>query len=200
MLGAATPTSFATARIVSFSWLPHSSSRRLTAASTSARSWSPCPRRLRGRSFMPPLSQKASRSRGRPGAVEVGAARTGGSCDGRSAFECGPADGPLMIFLHGWPGIALMWRAQMDAFAADGWHCVAPDLRGYGGSSAPAGNDAYTLEEGVADMAELHDHLGGNAAIWVGHDWGTMTPTSPTRAKHPMAAASRSRCCSSTAS
>ncbi|WP_405590374.1 alpha/beta fold hydrolase [Streptomyces sp. NBC_01190] len=89
-------------------------------------------------------------------------------------IECGPADGPLMIFLHGWPGIGLMWRAQMDAFAADGWHCVAPDLRGYGGSSAPANNDAYTIEEVVADMVELHDHLGGRTAIWVGHDWGSI--------------------------
>lgn len=89
-------------------------------------------------------------------------------------IECGPADGPLMIFLHGWPGIGLMWRAQMDAFAADGWHCVAPDLRGYGGSSAPAANDAYTIEEVVADMVELHDHLGGRTAVWVGHDWGSM--------------------------
>lgn len=79
-----------------------------------------------------------------------------------------------MIFLHGWPGIGLMWRAQMDAFAADGWHCVAPDLRGYGGSSAPAANDAYTIEEVVADMVELHDHLGGRTAVWVGHDWGSM--------------------------
>ncbi len=87
-------------------------------------------------------------------------------------IACGPADGPLMIFLHGWPGIGLMWRAQMDAFAADGWHCVAPDLRGFGGSSAPAANDAYAIEEVVADMAELHDHLGGKPAIWVGHDWG----------------------------
>jgi predicted alpha/beta-fold hydrolase len=68
-------------------------------------------------------------------------------------FESGPAGGPLMIFLHGWPGIGLMWRAQMDAFAADGWHCVAPDLRGYGGSSAPAANDAYMIKEVVADMA-----------------------------------------------
>ncbi len=89
-------------------------------------------------------------------------------------IECGPADGPLMIFLHGWPSIGLMWRAQMDAFAADGWHCVAPDLRGYGGSSAPAANDAYTIEDVVADMAELHDHLGGKPAIWVGHDWGCV--------------------------
>ncbi len=89
-------------------------------------------------------------------------------------IECGPADGPLMILLHGWPCIALMWRAQMEAFAADGWHCVAPDLRGYGGSAAPAANDAYAISEVVADMAELHDQLGGKPAIWVGHDWGTV--------------------------
>lgn len=79
-----------------------------------------------------------------------------------------------MMFLHGWPSINLMWRAQMDTFAADGWHCVAPDLRGYGGSSAPAANDAYTIEEVVADMDELHDHLGGKPGIWVGHDWGCV--------------------------
>jgi pimeloyl-ACP methyl ester carboxylesterase len=88
--------------------------------------------------------------------------------------ECGPAEGPLIIFLHGWPSIGLMWRAHMEAFAADGWHCVAPDLRGYGGSSAPARNDAYTTEEVVADMVELHDQLGGEPAIWVGHDWGSV--------------------------
>src|SRR5450755_2356241 len=93
-------------------------------------------------------------------------------------IECGPADGPLMIFLHGWPCFSLMWRAQMNAFAADGWRCVAPDLRGYGGSSAPAANDAYTNELVVADMAELHDHLGGKPAIWVGHDWGSVIVSS----------------------
>src|SRR3954464_6019440 len=88
--------------------------------------------------------------------------------------ESGPADGPLMIFLHGWPTISLMWRAQMNAFAADGWHCVAPDLRGFGGSAAPAANDAYTIRDIVADMTELHDHLGGKPAIWAGHDWGVV--------------------------
>jgi pimeloyl-ACP methyl ester carboxylesterase len=88
-------------------------------------------------------------------------------------LECGPPDGPLMVFVHGWPGIGLMWRAQMNAFAADGWHCVAPDLRGYGGSSAPAADDAYSIKDVVADMAELHDRLGGATAIWVGHDWGS---------------------------
>ena len=89
-------------------------------------------------------------------------------------LEFGPANGPLMIFLHGWPELSLIWRAQMDALAADGWHCVAPDMRGYGGSSAPAPSDAYTNEQVAADMAELHDHLGGTPAIWVGHDWGSV--------------------------
>ena len=89
-------------------------------------------------------------------------------------LEAGPVDGPLMIFLHGWPEISLIWRSQMDAFAAEGWHCVAPDMRGYGGSSAPAANETYTNEQVVTDMAELHDHLGGRSAIWVGHDWGSV--------------------------
>ena len=89
-------------------------------------------------------------------------------------LECGPADGKLMIFVHGWPSMGLMWRAQMGAFAADGWHCIAPDLRGFGGSSAPEANDGYTIKAVVADMAELHDHLGGQPAIWVGHDWGCV--------------------------
>lgn len=89
-------------------------------------------------------------------------------------LECGPPDGPLMIFVHGWPSIGLMWRAQMNAFAADGWRCVAPDLRGYGRSGTPADKDAYAIGEVVADMVELHDHLGGEPAIWVGHDWGSV--------------------------
>lgn len=89
-------------------------------------------------------------------------------------LESGPADGPLMMLLHGWPELSLIWRAQIEAFAAQGWHCVAPDMRGYGGSSAPSDTNAYTLENIVADMAELHDHLGGAPAIWVGHDWGSV--------------------------
>ena len=83
-----------------------------------------------------------------------------------------------MMFLHGWPELSLIWRAQMEAFVADGWRCVAPDMRGYGGSSAPAANAAYTNEQVVMDMAELHDHLGGKLAIWIGHDWGSVVAAS----------------------
>jgi len=87
-------------------------------------------------------------------------------------WEAGPVDGPLMIFLHGWPGIGLIWRAQIEAFSSEGWRCVAPDLRGYGGSSAPTGSAAYAISEVVEDMVELHEHLGAQPAIWVGHDLG----------------------------
>ena len=88
-------------------------------------------------------------------------------------LDAGPVNGPLMIFLHGWPGIGLLWRAQIEAFALEGWHCIAPDMRGYGGSLASANSEAYALSEIVEDMVELHDHLGAQPAIWIGHDLGS---------------------------
>jgi pimeloyl-ACP methyl ester carboxylesterase len=92
----------------------------------------------------------------------------------RTAYlEAGPADGPLMIFLHGWPELGILWRAQLARFAADGWRCVAPDMRGYGGSSVPTDTGAYALREIARDMIELHDALGGAPAVWVAHDWGS---------------------------
>ena len=86
--------------------------------------------------------------------------------------------------MHGWPEIGLVWRAQMEAFAAAGWRCVAPDLRGFGDSSAPMAKEAYAIQDIVEDMAELHAHLGGHAAIWVGHDWGSVVVASAV-AHHP---------------
>ena len=46
-------------------------------------------------------------------------------------------------------------------------------MRGYGGSSVPDTTAAYAVRELVGDMVELHDALGGEPAIWVGHDWGS---------------------------
>jgi pimeloyl-ACP methyl ester carboxylesterase len=91
----------------------------------------------------------------------------------RTAYiEVGPANGPLLIFVHGWPELGLVWRAQLEHFAAAGWRCVAPDMRGYGNSTVPSEVAAYALREVVADMVELHDELGGAPAVWAGHDWG----------------------------
>jgi pimeloyl-ACP methyl ester carboxylesterase len=87
-------------------------------------------------------------------------------------LECGPADGPLLIFVHGWPALAISWRAQLARFAELGYRCVAPDMRGYGGSSAPPRRESYALEEIVADLRELLAALGAQRAVWIGHDWG----------------------------
>jgi pimeloyl-ACP methyl ester carboxylesterase len=88
-------------------------------------------------------------------------------------MQSGPPDGPLMIFVHGWPELGLVWRPQMEHFAARGWRCVAPDMRGYGDSPVPPDPSAYAVRELVGDLLELHDELGGEPAVWVGHDWGS---------------------------
>lgn len=87
-------------------------------------------------------------------------------------LQAGPSDGPLMIFLHGWPELSILWRAQLEHFSAAGWRCIAPDMRGYGGSAVHDRVSGYAVAEIVADMLELHDALGGQPAVWVGHDWG----------------------------
>ncbi len=63
-------------------------------------------------------------------------------------IEVGPTDGPLLIFLHGWPALGLIWRSQLEHFAANGWRCVAPDMRGYGASSVPTRISDYTVHAG----------------------------------------------------
>ncbi len=89
-----------------------------------------------------------------------------------SYLSCGPEDGPLIIFTHGWPELSLSWRHQLRCFAALGFHAVAPDMRGYGQSSVYKTHDAYAQVHAVQDMLELLDHLAQEKAIWVGHDWG----------------------------
>ncbi len=84
--------------------------------------------------------------------------------------ECGPADGPLVLLLHGFPQFWWSWRHQLVALGAAGFHAVAPDLRGYGASDKPPrGYDAYTLASDVAGMVPA---LGADEAVVVGHDWG----------------------------
>jgi len=88
-------------------------------------------------------------------------------------LACGPEDGPLMIFLHGWPELSLSWRHQLAALGALGFRCVAPDMRGYGRSTIYARKEDYALENSVGDMLALLAHLDRERAIWVGHDWGS---------------------------
>ena len=85
----------------------------------------------------------------------------------------GPEDGPLLIFVHGWPELSISWRHQLPALAAIGFRCIAPDMRGYGRSSVPRKHEDYAQVEIVADMIELLDELGRDQAVWIGHDWGS---------------------------
>jgi len=87
-------------------------------------------------------------------------------------LAAGPADGPMIIFVHGWPELAISWRHQLPCFAALGYRAVAPDLRGYGRSTVYERHEDYALESVVADMIGLVDALGVEKAVWVGHDWG----------------------------
>ena len=80
--------------------------------------------------------------------------------------------GPLVLFCHGWPESWYSWRHQIAALSAAGFRCVAPDMRGYGGTDAPAEIEHYTLLHIVGDMVELVKQLGETQAVIVGHDWG----------------------------
>ena len=88
-------------------------------------------------------------------------------------LSCGAPDATPLIFVHGWPELSISWRHQLPVFAALGFRCVAPDMRGYGRSSVYARHEDYALEHSVADMLELLAALGRDKAVWVGHDWGS---------------------------
>ena len=90
-------------------------------------------------------------------------------------LAAGPEDGPLIIFVHGWPELSRSWRHQLPVFGGLGFRAVAPDMRGYGPSSNYARHEDYRQEEVVADMLELLASLGRERAVWVGHDWGSPT-------------------------
>jgi pimeloyl-ACP methyl ester carboxylesterase len=82
------------------------------------------------------------------------------------------------LFLHGFPEAAFVWDDLIAALAAStphGLRCVAPNLRGYAGSSAPAAIEAYRPKHLVADLQALIDVVAGPGQaidLLVAHDWG----------------------------
>ncbi len=81
-------------------------------------------------------------------------------------------DGPVVLFCHGWPESWYSWRHQMLMLAQAGYRCIAPDMRGFGGSDAPQAVESYTQLHVIGDMVELLSVLGVRKAVVVGHDWG----------------------------
>ena len=81
-------------------------------------------------------------------------------------------EGPLVVLCHGFPELAFSWRHQLPALSDAGFRVVAPDMRGYGHSSAPLEREAYDIVSLCGDMCGLLDALGEESAVFVGHDWG----------------------------
>lgn len=81
-------------------------------------------------------------------------------------------EGKPVLLVHGFPDLARGWRLQMEALAAAGYRAIAPDMRGYGRSSAPADAEAYTPFHTVGDLVGLLDALELPNVTIVGHDFG----------------------------
>lgn len=88
-----------------------------------------------------------------------------------AVWDSGPKDAPALIFLHGFPESHRSWRHQIRHFS-DRYRCIAPDQRGYGGSSKPQDVASYTADRLIADIFQLADALEIANFTIVGHDWG----------------------------
>ena len=81
-------------------------------------------------------------------------------------------DGPPVLFCHGFPESWYSWRHQLDALAAAGYRGIAADMRGYGGTEAPALIEQYSILHLIGDMVGVLDAIAAETAVIVGHDWG----------------------------
>jgi pimeloyl-ACP methyl ester carboxylesterase len=101
-----------------------------------------------------------------------------------SVLAAGRRDRPVALLLHGFPEGKESWEPQLLALAEAGWRAVAPDLRGYGGTDAPKGVEAYAMEHLVADVEGLISALGEDQVDLAGHDWGALVGW-PFVSRHP---------------
>ncbi len=110
---------------------------------------------------------KTETSEGPPGpkSYDVGA-------NGISLSVTEQGEGPAVLFCHGFPDTSYTRRRQMSAVASAGFRAIAPDMRGYGRSSAPADATVYTPLQTAGDLVGLLDALNIPSAVLVGHDWG----------------------------
>ena len=96
----------------------------------------------------------------------------------------GPADGRLVVLLHGFPQTSWSWRTVMPALAGAGYRVVAPDQRGYSPGARPEGVASYGMRLLVSDVVGMLDDLGASQADVVGHDWGAAVAWQ-LAARHP---------------
>jgi pimeloyl-ACP methyl ester carboxylesterase len=87
-----------------------------------------------------------------------------------SLYSAGPDAGKVVWLLHGFPECWYSWRHQIDALAAAGYKVYAPEMRGYGQTSAPEDPAAYDLITLCGDIQQAMDKLGHERVAMVGHD------------------------------
>jgi pimeloyl-ACP methyl ester carboxylesterase len=80
----------------------------------------------------------------------------------------------VVLLAHGFPDLAYTWRHQIPVLADAGFHVLAPDQRGYGGSTRPADVSAYDIHSLTGDLIGVLDSTGRDTAVVIGHDWGAM--------------------------
>src|SRR5262249_2208390 len=87
----------------------------------------------------------------------------------------GPADGDVMLLLHGEPSWSYLYRKMIPVLTGAGYRCIAPDLPGFGRSDKPTKRTDYTYARHVEWMrATLFDHLDLCAVTLVCQDWGGL--------------------------
>ena len=80
-------------------------------------------------------------------------------------------EGPLAICLHGFPDQARSWTGLLERLAGEGFHAVAPAMRGYAPTGA-APDGCYQPWATGSDALALIEALGSEKAMVIGHDWG----------------------------
>jgi pimeloyl-ACP methyl ester carboxylesterase len=93
-------------------------------------------------------------------------------------------EAPLVVLCHGFPELAFSWRHQIPALVDAGYRVIAPDQRGYGGSSKPDAIEDYDIVHLTDDIVGLVDEAGAEKAVVVGHDWGAQVSWGFAR-RHP---------------
>ena len=90
-----------------------------------------------------------------------------------SCRVAGPIGAPVLVFLHGFPEAAFVWD-EMLAHFGQRYRCIAPNLRGFADSSAPAEIEAYRVKHLMADLLDLIHTVSPDQplAALVAHDWG----------------------------
>lgn len=87
----------------------------------------------------------------------------------------GPADGPVVLLLHGEPSWSFLYRHMIPILTDAGFRCVAPDLVGFGKSDKPTETTDYTFARHVEWMRELlFDVLDLRDIHYFGQDWGSL--------------------------